>query len=77
MAQTVLRGLSAAVHPIDLHPLTRNGRSSPDFLSEIGHIVPLWEMAELMTTSPRIPELCAGDVLTRDEFHSQIGRAHV
>ena len=26
-------------------------------------------MANLMTTSPRIPELCAGDVLTRDEFH--------
>ncbi len=26
-------------------------------------------MANLMTTSPRIPELCAGEVLTRDEFH--------
>lgn len=26
-------------------------------------------MANLRTTSPRIPELCAGDVLTRDEFH--------
>jgi Uma2 family endonuclease len=25
-------------------------------------------MAFLMTTSPRIPELCSGDVLTRDEF---------
>jgi Uma2 family endonuclease len=25
-------------------------------------------MADLMTTTPRVPELCAGDVLTRDEF---------
>ena len=25
-------------------------------------------MAPTMTTSPKIPELCAGDVLTRDEF---------
>jgi hypothetical protein len=25
-------------------------------------------MADLMTTTPRVPELRAGDVLTRDEF---------
>jgi Uma2 family endonuclease len=25
-------------------------------------------MADLMTTTPRVPELCAGDVLTREEF---------
>lgn len=30
--------------------------------------MPLPDMAPTMTTSPRIPELCAGDVLTRDEF---------